>query len=175
MKSQKKTRFLNKKKSVKKNSKPLNLLKLFKFNLADFLRINTDHVKFIKDERYISSKQPLTSKFQIGIYINNKDDFKKIQQNIRGFIAKYYSDCFKMTNHPNVVTCVNNKITDSYKIIGSPKESRISNFSIFYPTKYQNPQYYMINHGIGERFIVSRAIYRKELVLNLINTLGSME
>lgn len=174
MKSQKKPRF-SRKKSFKKNIKSLNLLKVFKFNLSDFLRVKPDHIKFIKDDRFTQLKQTITSKYQIGIYISNKTDFKKIQQNIRGFIAKYYSDCFKMTNHPNVVTCVNNKITDSYRIISSPKESRVSNFSIFYPTKYQNPQYYMINHGIGERFLVSRAIYRKQLVLDLINTLGNME
>ena len=155
-------------KSVKKHRSFSNNIKR---NLSKTLRLSKKNkLKYFKDNRK-TAKVGYTSLYQLGIKINNVNDFNKIQKKLLKLLLEEKS-CNKVNK--NSILCKIIKNSNWYDF-GQCQEKKLCKFGIFYPENFEKPGFYKINHAIMERLFINPKVFRKECVLSLINILGEEE
>ena len=126
-------------------------------NYSKLLKIN--NIKIIK-----SNNNTHTSKYQIGVYIKNKNEFMRVQKILFNILVQN-PDCKKKTK--NLLNCKVPKKSDFY-VYGQ----RSGNYNIFQPETFEKPDYYLIRHGTNERIFSSPKICSKNIYIKIMNKLG---
>ena len=153
---------------MKQTKKHSSLSRHIKKNLSSSLKLSSKNkIKYVKDNRK-TAKSGYTSKYQLAIKINSLSEFNKIQKKLLK-LALEDKSCYK--EKKNTFKCNVKKGSNWYKF-GQCREKKTCTWSLLYPDNFEKARYYNINHGIMERLLINPKIFRKEIVLSLINILG---
>ena len=127
---------------------------------------STKCVSLVKDTRKNTSSK--TAKYQIALYIDSEKKFKKIQNNLAKFMKTTTTNCKRI--NANTLDCPISKNSVWHKYGGYSGPAK---FSLLYPVKFEGKKKYNINHGVGERLIISPIVFKKPQLVKMINRMGS--
>ena len=137
-------------------------------NLSKTLKLSSkNRIRYVKDNRK-SAKIGFTSRYQFGIKINTISEFNRIQKKLMK-LALEDNKCSKKSK--NDFECKVEKDSNWYTF-GQCKEKKQCSWTVLYPDKFVKPGYFNINHAIMERLLINPKIFRKDVVLSVINMLG---
>ena len=141
-------------------------LSLFKQNISTTLGLTPKNiVKLVEDTRP-NAKSGVTAKYQVGIKFNNKKEFDRVQKKIMNIVKN--TRCQKKSK--NILECSVPAKSEWYEF-----GQRSGNNGVFYPEKFDKSGFYNINHAVAERLLLSPSVFRKSMLFNMINQLGTMK
>ena len=139
-----------------------------KENLSKLFKIKQNEITLVYDNRP-NAKKGLTPSYQLGLNINNKDNYDKIQKILMKFMETF-PECSKVNSNTLKCPIRKNSFWHIYGDYYGP-----ANFTLMYPEKFEGSKIYTINHGVGERLIISPVIFKKKHVVKTINKLGKSQ